>query len=190
MKVVQIGANRGSDDLTQIINGTQPEILILVEPLEIHNEQLKKGYEWVENLHIVNVVISNTDEEELEFFYHLDDGPGFEVASLDRKHIYERHTHMLEDRITSIKVKNTNINKLLKKHEISQLDILFIDAEGADDEIIKSIDFDEYNIKKIYFENLHIKDNNIYNFLKEKGYKITEKTGTNNWTSLAEKILN
>lgn len=97
---------------------------------------------------------------------------------------------MLEDRITSIKVKNTNINKLLKEHEISQLDILFIDAEGADDEIIKSIDFDEYNIKKIYFENLHIKDNNIYNFLKEKGYKITEKTGTNNWTSLAEKILN
>jgi len=187
MKIVQIGANRGSDDLTQIINFNQPEILILVEPLKIHNETLNNSYSWVDNLKIENVVISNSKDKELEFFYHLDDGPGFEVSSLDIKHIYERHTHMNKERITSIKVKNTTINELFDKYNLKKIDILFIDAEGSDDEIIKSINFDDYDIQKIYFENIHIKDKNIYNFLIGKNYKITEKTGSNNWTSLAEK---
>jgi hypothetical protein len=94
---------------------------------------------------------------------------------------------MNKERITSIKVKNTTINELFDKYNLKKIDILFIDAEGSDDEIIKSINFDDYDIQKIYFENIHIKDKNIYNFLIEKNYKITEKTGSNNWTSLAEK---
>ena len=45
----------------------------------------------------------------------------------------------------------------------------------------------KFSIDKIYFENLHLKGNSIYEFLKNLGYKITEKIGTYGWCSLAEK---
>lgn len=187
MNIVQIGANRGNDDLSKIINGINPNLLILVEPFNVHNEKLLEFYSNIKNLHIENVAIDEISNEEILFYYHLDDGPGYEVASLDPKHIYERHTHLDRNRISSIKVKTLNINDLFKKYELDKIDILFIDAEGHDDTIIKSIDFENCLIDKIYFENLHIKDFSIYDFLEGKNYNLIKKTGTNNWCSLAEK---
>lgn len=188
MKIVQIGANRGNDDLSLLIQNRQPEILVLVEPLSIHNDQLSNHYSWVDNLHIENIAISDISNDEINFYYHLDDGPGYEVASLDPRHIYERHTHLSKERVSCVKVKTMNINDLLNKYNLKNIDILFIDAEGSDDMIIKTLDFTEYDIKNIYFENLHIKDLNIYNFLLEKNYKITLNVGMNGWSSLAQKI--
>lgn len=186
-KIVQIGANRGNDDLTKIINDEQPEILILVEPMILHNEILKKNYQWISNLHIENVIISDKSSEYIDFFYHLDDGPGFEVASLDINHII-KHYRERTDRIVKINLKSMNINDLFNKYNLSDIDVLFIDAEGIDDLIIKSIDFSKIKISKIYFENLHLKDIKIYDYLRELGYNITMKTGSYGWCSLAEKL--
>jgi FkbM family methyltransferase len=188
INIVQIGANKGNDDLSHLIGENQPNILVLVEPMLFHNENLKKFYEWVNNLFIENVVIDINSDNEIDFYYHLDDGPGYEVASLDPKHIYERHTHLSKDRISSIKITTLNINDLFKKYNLKDIDILFIDAEGHDDEIIKSIDFDSFNIKKLYFENLHIKDIKVYDLLKLKNYNIIKNTGTNGWCDLAIKL--
>jgi hypothetical protein len=155
--------------------------------MNLHNDSLKNHYRWVKNVFIENSVI-NDDENDVTFYYHLDDGPGYEVASIEKEHIYQKHTHLSPDRVSSLTVKSLNINTLFDNYNLKEIDILFIDAEGNDDTIIKSINFDKFLIKNLYFENLHIKDNNIYNFLIEKGYIITEKTGHNNWTSLAKKI--
>lgn len=187
MIIIQIGANRGNDDLTKIINDNEPDLLLLVEPLKVHNENLEKNYSWVKNLYIENIAISDITNDEIDFYYHLDDGPGYEVASIYPEHIYERHLHLSKDRIEKISVKTMIINDLFEKYNLTNIDILFIDAEGNDDTIIKSIDFSKFNIKYIYFENLHIKDNNIYDFLKHMNYSILTHTGTNNWCSLATK---
>jgi FkbM family methyltransferase len=187
MNIVQIGANRGNDDLTRILGNIQPDILILIEPFKLHNETLKKNYKSINNLYIENIAIDKVSNQEINFYYHLDDGPGYEVASLDPKHIYEKHTHLDKNRISSFQVKTMNINDLFNKYELYNIDILFIDAEGNDDNIIKSIEFEKFKINKIYFENLHIKDHNVYDLLESKGYKITKRTGTNGWCSLAEK---
>ena len=80
-----------------------------------------------------------------------------------------------------------HINQLFEKYNITDLDILYIDAEGIDDLIIKSIDFNKINISKIYFENLHITQPDIYTYLENKGYKIKKNIGHNFWTDLAEK---
>ena len=69
------------------------------------------------------------------------------------------------------------------------LDILYIDAEGMDDYIIKDLDLGKYLVRKIYFENLHLKNHDIYDFLKNKGYEITPFTGKNGWTSMAERKI-
>ena len=187
MNIIQIGANRGNDDLSEIIGDNQPNNLILVEPMSLHNEFLLNHYKWVNNLSVENLVIDVESNKDVEFFYHLDDGPNYEVASLSKEHIYVRHTQLSPDRITSLMLKTITINDLFIKHNITDIDILFIDAEGHDDTIIRSIDFNQFQINKIYFENLHLKDDSIYEFLNNLGYQITEKTGTYGWCSLAEK---
>ena len=187
MNIIQIGANRGNDDVSQIIGTRQPDKLILVEPMKLHNEALNNFYNWVNNKFIENIVIDIEGGKDVEFFYHENDAPNYEISSLSKDHFFPKHPHVLSnDGLKSFFIKSVNINDLFKKYELTTIDILFIDAEGHDDAIIKSIDFDNYKIKNLYFENIHIKDNNIYTYLESKGYSITHQVGHNGWTSLAE----
>jgi len=185
MKIIQIGTCVANDDLTQILKENEPELLVLVEPMSIHNEKIKSCYSGIKNMYLENIAITTKDEKKMKFYYHKNDGPMYEVATTDVNHIL-KHGYTI-DGVVTLEVDCLNINKLFDKYELEKIDILFIDAEGLDDEIIKSIDFSKYKISKIYFENLHIRDFGVYNYLTELNYKITTHTGYNGWTSLAEK---
>lgn len=191
MKIVQIGTGSAWDDLTDIIKDQPVEILILVEPLRVHNTSIRECYKHVENKHLLNLAITTRDlafttedGEKVIFYHHLDDGPRFEVAGTSREHIIKHG--LSPDRIVQSNVGAIRINQLLEKYQLNQLDILYIDAEGNDDDIIKDLDFSKYLVNNIYFENLHLKNNDIFRFLENKGYEITPFTGTNGWTSRAE----
>lgn len=187
MKIVQIGTCVANDDLTKLIENIDPEILVMVEPMSIHNDKIKKCYLDKNNLHIENSAITTNNEDEMIFYYHNCDGPMYEVASTDINHII-KHGYEVEG-IVELKVKCITINDLFDKYGLQKIDILFIDAEGSDDKIIKSIDFIRFDISKIYFENLHLKDDTIYDFLKKKGFRIAKNVGYNGWSSLAEKKI-
>jgi FkbM family methyltransferase len=189
MNIIQIGANKGNDDLTQIIGNNQPNILVLVEPMKLHNQDLLNNYSWVINLHIENIVIETETGKEVDFFYHVNDGPKYEVASLIREHIFPRHPNLDNQGITSFKITTMNINDLFQKYGLKIIDVLFIDAEGFDDTIIFSIDFERYDIKKLYFENLHIKNKTVYEYLESKGFRIEKNIGLYGWSSMAEKLI-
>lgn len=185
MKIVQIGTCVGNDDLTEIVQINDPELLVLVEPMSVHNNKIKQCYSKCRNVFIENIAITTNDQEEILFYYHKDDGPLYEVATTDINHIL-KHCYSREG-VVELRVNCLNINDLFDRYGLKDIDVLFIDAEGLDDQIIRSIDFLKYSISKIYFENLHLKDEKIYNFLMKLGYKITKKIGHNDWTSLAEK---
>ena len=189
MKIVQIGTCVGNDDLTEILNTEKHEILILVEPMSIHNDKIYECYKDMTNMHLENIAIT-TDEhvDNMSFFYHKNDGPKYEVSTTDINHIL-KHGYTI-DGVVEINVKCMTLNKLFEKYALHEIDVLFLDAEGLDDSIIKSINFNNVTIKKIYFENLHIKDNNIFNFLISLGYTITKNVGYMGWSTLAEKTLN
>ena len=71
MNIVQLGSCVGNDDLTKIIGDSQPNLLVLVEPMSIHNEKIKNCYKHVNNLKLENVAISiNDDIDEISFYYH------------------------------------------------------------------------------------------------------------------------
>ena len=47
MKIIQIGTCVANDDLTQILKENEPELLVLVEPMSIHNEKIKSCYSGI-----------------------------------------------------------------------------------------------------------------------------------------------
>lgn len=182
IKAIQIGSNQGHDDFATLVKENEPEhidLLVLVEPQSTFNELLEKCYKGY-SPKIENVAI-NLDEkisEETLFIheYHW-------LASMKADHI-AKHGFEAEGRI---KVPAMTINRLFEKHDIRTLDILFIDAEGLDDQIIMSIDFDKYKIESIYFEHLHIDSDNLTKFLEKKNYVVESAGFKDDLTSVARK---
>ena len=75
MKIVQIGTCVANDDLTQIVKEKQPEILVLIEPMSIHNEKINECYSGINNVFLENIAITVDDTKEMSFYYHKNDGP-------------------------------------------------------------------------------------------------------------------
>lgn len=193
MNIIQIGANKGYDDITDIINHNLPSCLILVEPFIEHNESLKECYKHIPNCYIENVaIVDNPDSTTFRLYYHISDTNHinkFELASFNKDHFKKvREKDWNEEGMRERIVPSITINQLFDKYNLLDIDLLYIDTEGFDDKIIESINFDKYNIKEIYYENLHINTNELHLFLKEKKYNIEYNVGHHGWSNKAIKI--
>jgi FkbM family methyltransferase len=160
MKVVQLGSNRGYDDLSNhlLSNYDQIELGLFVEPHPIHIESLKECYKKFDNIIIEQKAIKSPFDksDELEIFYYEND-LNFEKASLKKEHL-EKHRGCpgCDGDVQSFKVECVSLDNLLMCHRITSLDWLYIDVEGLDAEIMFTFDWKKYNIKKIEFEHLHL----------------------------------
>lgn len=186
MKIIQIGTNKGSDDLTDIIKNINPqkiETLVFVEPQSFCNESIKicyKDYDFF----IENVVI--TDNPDVSYMDFFTSHPYHRISSLSEEHI-KKHTNVTTE-ISKIQIPCMRINDLFEKYGITKLDILFVDAEGWDSKIIKDIDFEKYEIDQIYYEHMHNDNPKLYQFLNSKGYEVKKCDFKDGLTSLAKKI--
>ena len=189
MIVVQIGANQGNDELTELLKDKHIEKLILVEPLDIHNDNLKQCYSNIKEVYIENIaIIDDPNQKEVSFYFHKEDrieyGWGnYEISTLDKNHILKHGK--TEEGIVEIRVPSMTINKLLDKYSLKDIDILFMDVEGFDHNILSSVDYNKFNIKDLYFENLHLKDKNqTEEFIKSKGFQIIDPAfGKGGWST-------
>lgn len=187
MDIIQIGSNKGSDDLTEIIfkNKERLRKVILVEPMSNHHSQLKECYEEIP---IIIEEIAITDDlrlNKMPLFFSLRNAPNFEVASFSKEHLKKCG---FGEEIVEKEVNCMTINQLMERHEIRVLNMLFIDAEGLDDRIIRSIDFKRYEIKEIIYENLHTNSNEkLIHFLSRKNYHTISNCGLNGWSNRATK---
>lgn len=192
MVVIQIGANRGYDDFTALIKDRYITKLILVEPLSAHNQKLHECYSYINNKVIVNSLITDSNKNEECIYIHKQDGfefnNNYELASTNYNHAKNIRPYYEEIDIIKISCKNMTANTLFDEFKLKDIDILFIDTEGCDSKIIKSIDFKKFNIKELYYENLHIDANDLRCFLRDKGFKITEKVFNFGWTDKAVKM--
>jgi FkbM family methyltransferase len=187
MNLIQIGTNTANDEFYQIVKSLDKkeiENLILVEPLSNFNEEIKNCYKNY-NFILENVVI-NTDESKNKekFFiskYHW-------LSSMSKNHINKHFNNSNVLDIVEKEIESKTLNSLFRKYNIKKIDILFIDAEGYDDSLIKSINFDEFNIEKIYYEDVHINNQDLITFFNNLGYKVDKAGFKDNLTSLAIKI--
>ena len=177
--IVQIGANDGErfDELEEFINKYKIQS-VLVEPIRSNFEKLKVKYcdtDFVklENSAIlINEQVSHLFKVDNKYLIFYDKHiPG--ITSFDENHLLKhgvKKKHIIKEKVNSI-----NINELLNKYNIKNLDLFYIDAEGYDGKIV--IDFLMNTTLKpiIIFEYIHI-NNEIFETLlltlNKANYKI------------------
>lgn len=190
MKVVQVGSNKGNDDLSKFLKLNFQELSfgLFVEPNSLHIDQLKKCYFNYNNIFVENIGVKTpfTQETELEIFYNTNDGPGYEIASSNLDHIKKHMSwipYLDEGEIESFKVPCLTLEELFDKYQIYYLDWFLLDVEGIDAEILLSFNWSKYQIKKIEFENLHLGhlSYNIECMFKGMGYHRTQSLHEYDW---------
>ena len=175
--LIQIGANDGErfDVLNYYIKKYKTKSL-LVEPINENYESLKKNYQNCDFITFDNSAISVN--KEVSYLYKVnpiyfknygDHIPG--ITSFDKNHLL---THgVKKNHIIKENVQSTSIGDLIVKHNVKQLDLLFVDAEGYDGKIVYDFLSSEKIEPIIVLEYIHIK-NEIFklliNKLEEKKY--------------------
>jgi FkbM family methyltransferase len=192
---VQIGTNDGLrwDPVRRFIirddwNG------VLVEPLPPVFELLKKNYAHVTNRKLVfaNVAVSSDDSESFKFWsfsksfcdsLSIEDRLYYLRKSSTDRRLVEANLKGFDDIQTMIEcytVPALSVNTLLDKYwDGDPIDLIFIDAEGHDDRIIRAIDFARIQPAAILYEshNLRERKQGIQEYLQSRGYTVTDLVG-------------
>lgn len=167
MIIVQIGCFQFIDKYIQeYILDTNNQIFLIDANKECIEKiiSLTKDYK---NVKTFNFAISK--ENSIKPFYKT--GLGLDndyVASTNLEHI-KKHCND-QSLIIQENVQNVTIDTLMEILNIKKIDILYIDAEGQDLDILKSILYLELDINTIVFEKIHFKEDIQIENLTKVGY--------------------
>ena len=141
---------------------------ILVEPSYYHKKNIEACYDDVDNIHFFNGAIHSKNKTVK--LYEPINKKMIGLTSTNIKNIKNR----TDGKVKEYEVDCMNINELLEKYNAPEkIDFLNLDIEGSEDEVILDLNYDKYDIKLICIEN----GEKYKNFLKNKGYKISDTTG-------------
>jgi FkbM family methyltransferase len=105
------------------------------------------------------------------------------LERIDRElEMYSNHTegHELYSRKEQIPMKAVRLESLFSKHNITKIDFISIDVEGAELQVLNSINFDKVDINVFMIENNYGLEKET-EFLSSKGYKLL---GNIQWDSV------
>jgi FkbM family methyltransferase len=174
--IIQVGTNNGNDHVRDFCKIVRPDLILLVEPFSIHKKSIIKSYSGISNVILEEVAIMPTPVETTTIYYHDKDGPlgdsrhSYEVTSVDPNHL-EKHGYSKTE-LKSFNVNCRTLSQLFDVHSIKKIDYLFLDIEGIDFEVLKSIDFTTYDIRNLQIEYIHLDKEKLISFMKEHGYYI------------------
>ena len=169
--LIQIGANDGVafDDLNYFIKKFKINS-VLVEPIKEIYDKLQNNYKNFSFVKLENSAIS--DDNTINYLYKVDKKflifygnhiPA--ISSFDKKHLIKHNVK--SSHIKKEKVKSLTIKELLKKYNITNLDLFFVDAEGYDGNIVNDF-LDKTNFRSIIiFEYIHIDDKIFKSLIKK-----------------------
>jgi hypothetical protein len=110
----------------------------------------------------------------VDLYYAENDGPSnhprksFEVASIRPEHLV-KHDYSYTS-LRTIRVPALTMNEYLSRNALHRIDYLFLDIEGIDFDVLKTIDFDQFDIRALQIEHLHLDMNQLLEFMASKGY--------------------
>lgn len=176
--LLQVGANDGErfDELNYFIKKYKIKS-VLVEPINKYFNELKKNYSNYEFVKIENSAISVNNE--ISYLYMVNDKNikrydehvkginSFEIQHLIKHGVKKNH-------IEKKKINSLSIQDLIKKYNIRELDLLYVDTEGYDGKIVYEFIKSTKLKPIIIFEYIHIKNNffnKLIDLLNEKKFK-------------------
>jgi FkbM family methyltransferase len=161
--LVVIGAHSGIW-LTSLIEEYQNQNILLVEPVPYNIALLKENTAKYRNISIETSAVSEKNEIK-KFYYVKPDAVkklgkhwASGIGSFDKEHIlnHKYKRFMVNDsHIEQTDIQYLTFSNLIEKYSISSINLLQIDVEGAEFEILNSINFEKIEIKKIIFEFKH-----------------------------------
>ena len=161
--LVVIGAHSGVW-LKSLFEEYQNKNILLVEPVPYNIALLKENTAKYKNISIETSAVSEKNQIK-KFYYVKPDAVkklgkhwASGIGSFDKQHIlnHKYKRFMVSDTdIEEVDVQYLTFSDLIEKYSISSIDLLQIDVEGAEFEILNSIDFEKIEIKKIIFEFKH-----------------------------------
>lgn len=178
---IQVGANDGKfgDPLRKfILNHSWHGVLI--EPQKNIFDNLCQNYsEASERLIFENIAISNTEEQISLYRSAKQSGPNTDcyassVVSVNEK-VIRQQLKLKNSDLQEFKVNCSTLDTLIEKHQITQLDLLQIDAEGHDHIVLETIDLSIHQPSIIQFEHGHLSPAQINKSIKrlnEYGYDV------------------
>lgn len=100
------------------------------------------------------------------------------VENYDPRHLerIDREIKQYGGSKEEIDVKCYNINDLLKENKFNQVDFFTIDTEGNEMSILKTINFELFDVDILLVEN-NYQTEDMNNFMKSNGYKRIKKIG-------------
>ncbi len=200
--LVIIGAHTGVFLIDQI-ESFKKEKILLIEPVPHNLKTLRMNVSKYNNVIIEPITIGQKNE--IRDFYFIKEESidklkkhwASGIGSFSKEHILNHKTKRFkvdETHIDKINIQCLSINELIEKHSISTITKLQIDAEGAEYEILNSLDLDKVVINQILFESKHFdgtfkegdKLKEILKKFENYKYKIIK---IDNENMLAEKML-
>ena len=161
--LVVIGAHIGVHILDEIDKYKDQNIL-LIEPVPHNLKALKKNIPNNKLIKIEELPISASCVIKKFYFIKEDSihklGKHWAsgIGSFDKQHILSHKTkrfNVSDEDIETMEVQCLTFSEVLNKYSIKMINKLLIDVEGAEFEILNSIDFEKIEIKKIIFEFKH-----------------------------------
>jgi len=155
---VQIGTNDGKDNFRLKVLKALPDKIILVEPNPELTGVIKRNYNKVKGVNVVNKAIYPEDDKEVELYFPSKNGVMGRRA--DNGIVYSHQHFSLvpmndwgsKEDMVKIKAQTITFSSLCEQFDIKEIEYLQIDTEGFDVEIIKMIDFEKVKIKQIRYE--------------------------------------
>ena len=193
--LVVIGAHFGVW-LTDIITKYKNKNILLVEPVPYNYKILQDKFKDNNNISICTKAIFSKNQKRNFYFVKEASIPKLGkhwasgIGSFDKQHIINHKSkrfNIQDIDIDSIEVDFITFDNLIQEYEIKKIDSLQIDVEGAEYEILNTINFKNIEINAIQFESKHFdgtftvghKLNLIKDKLIENGYKLVQLDGEN-----------
>ena len=161
--LVVIGAHSGIW-LTSLLEKYKEQSILLVEPVPHNIQELKKNISKYKDIKIETSAVSSKNEVKKFYFVkpesvkklgkHWASG----IGSFDKQHILNHKNKRFKvenSDIEEIEIQYLTFTDLVNKYSITSIEMLQIDVEGAEYQILNSIDFTKISIQKIIFEFKH-----------------------------------
>ena len=160
---IVIGAHTGEflkEKLSSYINKKN----ILIEPVFHNHNKLRENFTHFTDTQFLDCAISNIDE--IKKFYYIKEESvkllgkhwASGIGSFSKQHILAHKNKRFQVSDKDIETKDVqfySFNSFRKKFMIEKVDLLQIDAEGAEFDIMNNIDYSNVDIQNIFFEKKH-----------------------------------